>query len=239
MGKTIKTGFRENLFQAYFQPIVDTKTKEVYKYEALIRYITKEGVEIAPYHFINVAKKTKLYPNINKIVIQDSFKLIKNKNKRVSINISYDDLSNEKTTAYIYDFLDKNQEYTKNLEFEILESEEISDFDLVERFIAKVSKYGCGVGIDDFGAGYSNFHLLSRLNVNFIKIDGSLIKDIDKLKDLEIIVKTISNISKEFNIKTVAEFVSSEEIFNKIKELNIDMAQGFYFSKPISYDEIN
>ena len=156
-----------------------------------------------------------------------------------SINISYDDLSNEKTTAYIYDFLDKNQEYTKNLEFEILESEEISDFDLVERFIAKVSKYGCGVGIDDFGAGYSNFHLLSRLNVNFIKIDGSLIKDIDKLKDLEIIVKTISNISKEFNIKTVAEFVSSEEIFNKIKELNIDMAQGFYFSKPISYDEIN
>ena len=74
--KQLKTGFRENLFQAYFQPIVDTKTKEVYKYEALIRYITKEGVEIAPYHFINVAKKTKLYPNIIKIVIQDSFKLI-------------------------------------------------------------------------------------------------------------------------------------------------------------------
>jgi EAL domain-containing protein (putative c-di-GMP-specific phosphodiesterase class I) len=60
--KQLKVGFRENLFQAYFQPIVDTKTKEVYKYEALIRYITKEGVEVAPYHFINVAKKTKLYP---------------------------------------------------------------------------------------------------------------------------------------------------------------------------------
>jgi diguanylate cyclase (GGDEF)-like protein len=237
--KQLKQGFKDNLLKAFFQPIVDSKTKEIVKYEALIRYISPEGVEFGPYSFLKIAKKTKMYPNIVQVILNDSLKLIKNKNKRVSINISYDDLSNEKTTAYIYDFLDKNQEYTKNLEFEILESEEISDFDLVERFIAKVSKYGCGVGIDDFGAGYSNFHLLSRLNVNFIKIDGSLIKDIDKLKDLEIIVKTISNISKEFNIKTVAEFVSSEEIFNKIKELNIDMAQGFYFSKPISYDEIN
>jgi diguanylate cyclase (GGDEF)-like protein len=237
--KQLKQGFKDNLLKAFFQPIVDSKTKEIVKYEALIRYISPEGVEFGPYSFLKIAKKTKMYPNIVQVILNDSLKLIKNKNKRVSINISYDDLSNEKTTPYIYDFLDKNQEYTKNLEFEILESEEISDFDLVERFIAKVSKYGCGVGIDDFGAGYSNFHLLSRLNVNFIKIDGSLIKDIDKLKDLEIIVKTISNISKEFNIKTVAEFVSSEEIFNKIKELNIDMAQGFYFSKPISYDEIN
>ena len=237
--KQLKQGFKDNLLKAFFQPIVDSKTKEIVKYEALIRYISPEGVEFGPYSFLKIAKKTKMYPNIVQVILNDSLKLIKNKNKRVSINISYDDLSNEKTTAYIYDFLDKNQEYTKNLEFEILESEEISDFDLVERFIAKVSKYGCGVGIDDFGAGYWNFHILSRLNVNFIKIDGSLIKDIDKLKDLEIIVKTISNISKEFNIKTVAEFVSSEEIFNKIKELNIDMAQGFYFSKPISYDEIN
>ena len=71
--KQLKVGFRENLFQAYFQAIVDTQTKKVHKYEALIRYVTKEGVEIAPYNFINVAKKTKLYPNIIKIVIQDSF----------------------------------------------------------------------------------------------------------------------------------------------------------------------
>ena len=162
--KQLKIGFRENLFQAYFQPIVDTKTKEVYKYEALIRYITKEGVEIAPYHFINVAKKTKLYPNIIKIVIQDSFKLIKNKNKRVSVNISFDDIANEETTAFIYDILEKNKEYTKFLEFEILESEEISDFNEVSKFIAEIKKFDCIVGVDDFGAGYSNFNLLTQLS---------------------------------------------------------------------------
>jgi len=236
--KQLKIGFRENLFQAYFQPIVDTKTKEVYKYEALIRYITKEGVEIAPFHFINVAKKTKLYPNIIKIVIQDAFKLIKNKNKRVSVNISFDDIANEETTAFIYEILEQNKDFTEFLEFEILESEEISDFNEVAKFISEIKKFDCIVGVDDFGAGYSNFNLLTLLDIDFVKIDGSLIERINSSKDLEIIVNTIANFSKEFKVKTVAEYVSDEDIYNKIKELNIDYCQGYYFDKPLSYDSI-
>ena len=236
--KQLKTGFRENLFQAYFQPIINTKTREVYKYEALIRYITKEGVEIAPYHFINVAKKTKLYPNIIKIVIQDSFKLIKNKNKRVSVNISFDDIANEETTAFIYEILEQNKNFTEFLEFEILESEEISDFNEVAKFISEIKKFNCIVGVDDFGAGYSNFNLLTLLDIDFVKIDGSLIEKINTSKDLEIIVNTIANFSKEFKVKTVAEYVSNEDIYNKIKELKIDYCQGYYFDKPLCYDAI-
>ena len=197
--KQLKVGFRENLFQAYFQPIVDTQTKEVHKYEALIRYITKEGVEIAPYHFINVAKKTKLYPNIIKIVIQDSFKLIKSKNKRVSVNISFDDIANEETTAFIYEVLEQNKEFTEFLEFEILESEEISDFNEVSKFISEIKKFNCIVGVDDFGAGYSNFNLLTLLDIDFVKIDGSLIKRIDEDIYLNLI-KSIVLFSKQQNI---------------------------------------
>ena len=236
--KQLKVGFRENLFQAYFQAIVDTQTKKVHKYEALIRYVTKEGVEIAPYNFINVAKKTKLYPNIIKIVIQDSFKLIKNKNKRVSVNISFDDIANEETTAFIYDILEQNKEYTQFLEFEILESEEISDFNEVSKFISEIKKFNCIVGVDDFGAGYSNFNLLTLLDIDFVKIDGSLIEKINTSKDLEIIVSTIANFSKEFKVKTVAEYVSNEDIYNKIKELKIDYCQGYYFDRHLSYDNI-
>ena len=236
--KQLKVGFRENLFQAYFQPIVDTNTKVIYKYEALIRYITKDGVEIAPYNFINVAKKTKLYPNIIKIVIQDAFKLIKNKNKRVSVNISFDDIANEETTTFIYEILEQHKEYTKFLEFEILESEEISDFNEVSRFISEIKKFDCIVGVDDFGAGYSNFNLLTLLDIDFVKIDGSLIEKITTSKDLEIIVNTIANFSKEFKVKTVAEYVSNEDIYNKIKELNIDYCQGYYFDRPLSYDNV-
>jgi diguanylate cyclase (GGDEF)-like protein len=236
--KQLKIGFKENLFQAYFQPIVDTNTKEIHKYEALIRYITNEGVEIAPFHFINVAKKTKLYPNIIKIVIQDAFKLIKNKNKRVSINISYDDIANEETTTFIYEILEQHRDLTEFLEFEILESEEISDFSEVSKFILNIKKFNCIVGVDDFGAGYSNFNLLTLLDIDFVKIDGSLIEKINSSKDLEIIVNTIANFSKEFKVKTVAEYVSNEDIYNKIKELNIDYCQGYYFDKPLCYDAI-
>ena len=236
--KYIKNGFKDNLFQAYFQPIINTKTKETFKYEALIRYITKEGEEIAPIHFLNIAKKTKLYPHIIQIVLEDAFKLIKNKNKRVSVNISYDDISNRTTTTYINELLENNKEFTHLLEFEILESEEIKDFDEVSEFITNVKKFDCIVGVDDFGAGYSNFNLLTLLDIDFVKIDGSLIEKINSSKDLEIIVSTIANFSKEFKVKTVAEYVCNEDIYNKINELGIDYCQGYYFSKPMSYDSI-
>ena len=76
------------------------------------------------------------------------------------------------------------------------------------------------------------------MDIDFIKIDGSLIKNIHQSKDLEIIVKTISNIAKEFNIKTVAEFVANEDIYNKVKELNIDYSQGYFFDKPLKFEDI-
>ena len=237
--KQVKVGFRENLFKAYFQPIVNSFTKEIFKYEALIRYVTKDGQEISPINFLNVARRTKLYPNIIKIVINDSFQLIKEKNKRVSVNISFDDIANKETTAFIYNILEENREYSHLLEFEILESEEISDFDEVTKFISNVRKFDCSVGVDDFGAGYSNFNLLTLLDIDFVKIDGSLIENINTSKDLEIIVTTIANFSKEFGVKTVAEFVSNEAIYNKIKELKIDYCQGYYFERPISYDKID
>jgi diguanylate cyclase (GGDEF)-like protein len=236
--KQVKIGFKDNLFKAYFQEIVDTKTQEIYKYEALIRYITHDGKEIAPIKFLDVAKKTKLYPNIIKIVINDAFKLIKEKNKRVSVNVSFDDIANPETTSFVYEILELNKEYTHLLEFEILESEEISDFNEVTLFIDSVKKFNCSVGVDDFGAGYSNFNLLTLLDIDFVKIDGSLIENITTSKDLEIIVSTIANFSKEFGVKTVAEYVSSKEIYEKIKELGIDYCQGYYFNKPVDASQI-
>lgn len=236
--KLLKQGFKENLLKAFFQPIVDTKTKEVLKYEALIRYISLDGKVHGPYEFLEVAKKTRLYQNIVKVILNDSLKLIKEKKKKVSINISYVDLIDDKTKKYIYDFLEKNREFVNNLEFELLESEEIIDFNIIKDFITNVSKYSCKVGIDDFGAGYSNFHILSKLDISFVKIDGSLIKDIHNSKELEIIVRTIASIAKDFHIKTIAEFVATENIYEKVKALNIDYSQGYYFDKPLTFEEI-
>jgi len=236
--KQVKNGLKENRFKAYFQPIIDTYTQQIYKYEALIRYIDDNNEPIAPLHFLEIARKAKLYPKIIKVMINEAIHLIKQKNKRVAVNISFDDISSSKTTAYVYDILEKNKDVTSMLEFEILESEEIQDFEAVICFIKNVKKFGCTVGVDDFGAGYSNFNMLTHLDIDFVKIDGSLILAIDQEKNQEIIVSTISNFSKEFGFKTVAEFVTNENIFNKIKELKIDYAQGYFFGKPMDIKDI-
>ena len=236
--KEVKKGLKNQLFVGFFQPIVNAQTQEIYKYEALIRYINEEGEVIAPIKFLDIAKKAKLYPYIIEIMLNQAINLIKNKNKRVAVNISFDDISSRKTTKKIYRILKENRELVDKLEFELLESEEISDFDTVTQFIKEVKEFGCSVGVDDFGAGYSNFNMLTNLDIDFVKIDGSLIKEIDQSKNQEIIVNTISTFSKQFGFKTVAEFVSSEDIYQKVKSLDIDYAQGYHFGKPVPFDEV-
>ncbi|MEA1914748.1 MAG: EAL domain-containing protein [Campylobacterota bacterium] len=236
--KKIKNALDKDQFKAYFQPIVDTQTKEVYKYEALIRYIEEDGSATSPYKFLEIAKKAKLYSFIIRVMIKEALHLIRTKNKRVAVNISFDDIASKDTVEYIQELLEANKDIIDKLEFEILESEEIGDFDAVQRFITMVKALGCKVGVDDFGAGYSNFNMLVNLEIDFVKIDASLIKHIDENKDYEIIVGTIVDFTKKFGFDTVAEFVSSQSIYDKVSELGISYSQGYYFAPPISYDEV-
>jgi diguanylate cyclase (GGDEF)-like protein len=230
--KKIKVGLAQDRFKAYFQPIVDTVSKEIVKYEALIRYIDEDGKVVPPIEFLAISKKAKLYPEITKLMLTESIKAIKNKNTKVSMNISFDDMSSKETTEYIISTLEANKDVVQKLSFEILESESIADFMLVKDFIQKVQKFGCQVGIDDFGAGYSNFNILLELNVQFVKIDGSLIRNIDTNKNLQVIVQTIVSFCKKLGLGTIAEFVSDENIYEKILEIQIDRCQGYHFGKP-------
>ena len=236
--KKLKTGIADGDFQPFFQPIVDVKTKEVYKYESLIRYIQKDGTEVPPFKFLPIAKKAKLYPVIIRIMLMGAIGVIWEKGIKISVNVSYEDIFNSDTKTFIYDTLESHPKEAKLLDFELLESEEIEDFELVKEFIEKVRTYGCRVGIDDFGAGYSNFNMLEALNVDFVKIDGSLIKNVDTLPKQALIVETISNFCKQLGIKTVAEFVSEEEIYNKVKDIGVTYAQGWYFGKAVESSKI-
>ncbi|MEA2019569.1 MAG: EAL domain-containing protein [Campylobacterota bacterium] len=236
--KKIKNGFDNGNFVPYFQPIIDSQTQEVYKYEALIRYIADDGTEVAPYIFLPIAKKAKLFPIIIKVMLNGVIETIKEKNIRVAVNISFDDIVNKQTQQFIFGTLENNKEEAKLLDFEILESEEIEDYNLVKDFIIKVKEFGCTVGVDDFGAGYSNFNMIDELNIDFVKIDGSLIKEVDTKPKQALIVETISQFCKKLGVKTVAEFVSSEDIYITSKNLGIDYMQGWHFGKAVSKTEI-
>ena len=236
--KKIKSGFNNNNFQPYFQPIIDAKTQKIYKYEALIRYIEEDGTEVAPYVFLPIAKKAKLFPVVIKIMLNGVIEVIKEKNIKVAVNVSFDDIVNKNTQEFIFNTLENNKEAAKLLDFEILESEEIEDFQLVKQFILKIKEFGCSVGVDDFGAGYSNFNMIDELSIDFVKIDGSLIKELDTKPKQALIVETISQFCKKLGVKTVAEFVSSEKIYTKAKDLEIDYMQGWHFGKAISKEHI-
>ncbi|WP_294961815.1 EAL domain-containing protein [Sulfurimonas sp.] len=229
--KRLKAAIDEDRIVPLFQPIVDTKTQKIVKYEALMRIIDNDGKYIAPIHFLELAKKNKFYHLLTKIMIEKTFEKFKDSPYLVSINISVEDILNRE----IYNFILNKLEVSgmgKKVVFEIIESEGIENFDEVLEFIEKAKEYGAKVSIDDFGTGYSNFEYLMKLKVDYIKIDGSMIKNIDVNPDSQLITKTIVDFAKKMNIQTVAEFVYSKNIFDKVVELEVDYAQGYYFGEP-------
>ena len=123
-----------------------------------------------------------------------------------------------------------------NLQFESivnkLESEGIENFEQIDKFIRRMKSHGCKIAIDDFGTGYSNFEYLIRLDIDFIKIDGSIIKNIVYDKNMHLIVKTIVDFAKKMEYKIIGEYVASKEIHDAIIDLEIDYAQGYYIAQP-------
>ena len=215
----------------YFQPIVDTKTSKIVKYECLARLIDKNGKILSPMLFIPVAKKIKAYNDVTRLIMDKSFETFKDKEYEFTINISSEDIMNNTIFNYIINKL-KTFESSNRVTFELLESEAIQDFKKVERFINEVKRYGAKIAIDDFGSGYSNFSYLIKIKAHYIKIDGSLIENIDVDNSALLVVETIVSFAKKLGMKTVAEYVHSSVVMQKVKELGIDYSQGFYIDKP-------
>ncbi|MDD2887465.1 MAG: bifunctional diguanylate cyclase/phosphodiesterase [Aliarcobacter sp.] len=230
MLKKVKEALKNNKIRPFFQPLVDLKTKNIVKYEALVRLIDDEGKAIAPFFFLELTKKSKLYPKITKLVIEKSIEFIKKENLGVSINISYQDIKDKSTLYFISSILEINRDISHFITFELLESEQIENYDEVFKFIDLIKSYGCKLAIDDFGSGYSNFTHIFNMNPDILKLDGSLIKDITTNKNSENIVKAMIMLAKESGIQTVAEFVDSLEVDEYITKLGIDFGQGYFYS---------
>jgi EAL domain-containing protein (putative c-di-GMP-specific phosphodiesterase class I) len=220
----------------YYQPIVD-KEGNITKYEALMRVKIDDKI-VSPFMFMDLIKEAKLYDEFSKLMIKKVFEDAKSdKLHKVSLNLSFLDISNAEIREFILDLLQKSQ-IGEKITFEILESESLENINIVTEFIKKVKEFGVTIAIDDFGSGYSNFVNILTIKPDFIKIDGSLIKNIQKPEYYEI-VKLINNFAKKFDILTVAEFVENREIFDILIEIGIDCFQGYYFYKPMPFDKIS
>lgn len=217
----------------YYQPIFDAHDRTLKKYETLVRLIDENGSVISPYQFLPVAKRSRYYHKITRVVIKQAFEYFKNKKDvTFSVNISFDDITDEGTKDYIKQQLESFPEPERVI-FEILESVEITQFDTVTQFLQEIKKLGSKIAIDDFGSGYSNFVYLTEVEADFIKIDASLIKTLPYDENSYIIVESIVNFAKKLKIKTIAEYVADEQIYDLVCELDVDYFQGFYLGKPL------
>ncbi len=217
---------------SYFQPIIHNQTKEIIKYESLVRLINDKGEIISPYFFLETSKKGTYYTKITERVIESSFKVLDHIKHNVSINLSVLDIENITIRNKLIEMV-SNPAYKGRVTFELLEDENIKDFDAVKEFILLVKDIGnVKIAIDDFGSGYSNFERLLDYTPDILKIDGSLIRNIEHDLFSKNIVETIVTFAKKQNIETIAEFVENENIYNILNDIGIDYSQGYYFGRP-------
>ena len=234
MLKKIAIAIKEENILSFFQPIINNKTLKCEKFESLVRL--KENDKIySPFFFLDIAKKAGLYPDISKIVLKQSIECVKNCNVSVNINFSPYDMTNNQIINYFFKLVEDVE--TKFITIEILEEDIVKKDKMVKEFLNRCKKMGMSIAIDDFGVGFSNFIRIIDYEIDILKIDGELIKDIDKNRKKRDIVETIVNFAKKENIKTVAEFVENETIFNILNHIGIDYSQGYYFSKPLNKKE--
>jgi len=229
--KKLKSAIKEDRIVPFFQPIFDTHTSKAVSYECLIRLIDTDGSVVSPFKFLNIALKSKIYPQLTRIMIEKSCQYFQNRDTTFSINLSINDIIDKEMVLFIQKSINKYG-VSKKMVFEILETEGIDNYEEVSSFIMSMKQIGCKTSIDDFGSGYSNYEHILKLDVDYIKIDGSLIKNIDKDENVQIIVETIVSFAKKLNLMTVAEFVYNQTVFEKVKSLNIDRMQGFYLAEP-------
>jgi len=230
----LKTSIDTDNIVSVYQAIVN-KDKEILKYETLMRVRDKNGKLITPYYFLDVAVDTKQYTLLSSIIIKKALLDATYSDKDISVNLSYTDIINHQLISEIENFILENNIGGKII-FEIVESEYIQDYKLLNNFIIKFRKLGIRFAIDDFGSGFSNFEYILKIKPEYLKIDGSLISRIDYDKDAYILVESIINLAQKLKIKTICEFVSSKEIFELLRNLNVDQYQGYYLHKP---QEIN
>lgn len=230
----LNAGIKNKTIDIHFQPIINNNTMEIDKYEALVRIKTEDGF-MQPGEFLDLAKKTKVYNKITKEVLRKSYEeLTKNQAIKISMNISMEDILNPNTKNAILKKIKKTDvSINQRMTFEIVETIDIHDYDIFNSFSKSVRKYGIKIAIDDFGVGFSNFSHLSNIEFDYLKIDGTFIKNIFLDRNIAI-VESIVAFCKKNKIKVVAEYVENEMVFKKLCEIGVDFSQGYYFGKPMA-----
>ncbi len=229
---------KEDELILFFQPQIDLKHKKVRGAEALIRWNHPKRGLLSPFHFISYAEKSNLITYIDRYVLKKAFETLKKWQKYfpdliLSINISPNEFRQSDFISNLKNMLNIYKINPNRLELEITETISMQDIAYTVNILEEVKALGFKIAIDDFGTGYSSLNYLKKLPFNTLKIDQTFIKDLEKDVDDLIITEMIVQIAKVLKKETVAEGVENKKILEIIKNLEVDVAQGYYFAKPM------
>lgn len=247
----IQKALEKGLFELHFQSIIPIKNAKSGRLcgEVLVRMIDEKKKPpehcIPPNAFIPAAERYQLMPKIDRWVIAKTFELL-SKQKDIlkhwemcSINLSGQSMGDTKLLEYILQGLKKTRLPADVLCFEITESSVISNMEEAHVFINTLQKLGCKFALDDFGTGLSSFSYLKNLPVDFVKLDGELVRDIAKDKTSYAMVEAINQVAHVMGIKTIAEHVETVATINALKRISVDYAQGYVVDTPQAFPGFN
>ena len=237
--KKLRQALEKNLFRLYTQPIVPlNKDNNKIHYEVLLRLLDENGKMLMPEQFLDIANMYSMMPRIDLWVIDNLFynlsnaKFIDWNNICFSVNISGASLNDNEFFRYLYQKFQHSKLPPELFCFEITETIAINNLSQASKFIKTLKALGCSFALDDFGKGMSSLTYLKNLPVDYLKIDGSFIKEIHTETVTKAMVQAIHYLAKALGVKTIAEFAENQDIVDILKELNIDYAQGYHFGKP-------
>lgn len=228
----VSQALQEDRIIAYYQPIFDNITGEIVKYETLVRLLGIDNVIYLPAEFLEAARRSHFDGAITRAMVAQSFAAFEDLPYEFSINLTVRDMLSPDVHRFLHETIAANPATARRLVVEILESEGIENYREVKQFLTVMKESGVKVAIDDFGSGYSNFDHILKLEVDYIKLDASLIRNLDTDRNAQIIVKTIVGFSKELGLKTISEHVHTPEVHEAARNLGVDFSQGFFLGRP-------
>lgn len=215
----------------FYQGIYDNSEQKITIYESLMRIYDSDGNIYYPNDFLSVAKKYGLYSHLSYQMIKIVLGTFEGREESVTINLSMNDILDPKITEMIYSHM-KNSANPGKYIFEVVESEDVTDYDSMAAFSERIHSYGCKLALDDFGSGFSNLMHVIKMDLDYLKVDGGIVR---KICDDEVCLKLLEVVSvwsKLQGKKVIAEYVENEETQQLLCEYNVDYSQGYLFSKP-------
>jgi len=241
----LREAIEKEQFQLFYQPIkpLDPVQNGNHMHaEVLLRMRDQSGNYILPGSFLPAANRFGLMRQIDRWVIDKIFGdyahlFMQNPNLVLSLNLSASSIADDSFGDYVAQALDKSVVLPHQICFEVNETVLTNNFSSISQLIKRLGDLGCSFALDNFGSGLSNFSLIKNLKIDFIKIDGNLVRDISEDAIDKTMVESINTMSHLLGIRTIAECADSEFIIQALKFLGVDFAQGFYLGNPVSMDD--